>query len=238
MGFLSEYKWAVSVVLGLCIMILAIAISKRRSRTPHRFEPGQTDRSHLGERDDSIVEPDESLGALDDKESPSRSMSAHKGGTKPSSRRRDSSSMSANAVITQLGLDRLYTSREQPPSHTSTRTPSGYISLEILYGTSRARNALKGPSDVYGTDHGALRFGVTSVSIPARHRPGHLERPTLIRLELRENPEKHFVILSLEELNRSAWIEAVDGLAATLTSTDALGLEIRSFPVAARLAAT
>lgn len=53
------------------------------------------------------------------------------------------------------------------------------------------------PGRFYGNGRGELAFGTCEVSIPARHETGELERPSIFRLELAENPLKHVVLLEV-----------------------------------------
>jgi esterase/lipase superfamily enzyme len=47
---------------------------------------------------------------------------------------------------------------------------------------------------MYGGDRGEVELGVCEVSIPKDHRVGELESPTVLRLEFREDPERHVVL--------------------------------------------
>lgn len=51
------------------------------------------------------------------------------------------------------------------------------------------------PGVAYGGERGKLEVGVCEVSIPPRHEVGELEAPSIIRLEIREDPTKHVVLL-------------------------------------------
>jgi esterase/lipase superfamily enzyme len=46
----------------------------------------------------------------------------------------------------------------------------------------------------YGSDRGVLHLGMCEVSIPRSHKPGELESPSIWRLEVRENEERHIVL--------------------------------------------
>ncbi len=50
----------------------------------------------------------------------------------------------------------------------------------------------------YGNDRGSVELGVCRVSIPRDHRMGKIERPSVFRLEFREDPQRHVVILSVK----------------------------------------
>jgi esterase/lipase superfamily enzyme len=47
---------------------------------------------------------------------------------------------------------------------------------------------------MYGADRGDVELGVCEVSIPKDHRVGELECPTVLRLEFREDPERHVML--------------------------------------------
>jgi hypothetical protein len=71
-----------------------------------------------------------------------------------------------------------------------------YQVVKIFYGTDRRSE--RGAEKVsYGErdPNGKLSFGTALVSIPRDHRMGELERPSLLKLEFREDPEKHVVLL-------------------------------------------
>lgn len=46
----------------------------------------------------------------------------------------------------------------------------------------------------YGNQRGVLEFGTCQVSIPATHEVGEIERPSLLRLEVRDDVRKHVVL--------------------------------------------
>ena len=50
---------------------------------------------------------------------------------------------------------------------------------------------------IYGGDRGELELGTCEVSIPKDHRVGELESPTVLRLEFRQDPERHVVLLGV-----------------------------------------
>jgi esterase/lipase superfamily enzyme len=51
----------------------------------------------------------------------------------------------------------------------------------------------------------ALELGHCDVSIPYKHAPGEIERPSVWRLEFRELPAKHVMLLDVQPLARSQW---------------------------------
>jgi len=55
------------------------------------------------------------------------------------------------------------------------------------------------PERTYGNERGELEMGICEVSIPERHEVGAVERPSVFRLELQEDPRRHVVLLGIEE---------------------------------------
>jgi esterase/lipase superfamily enzyme/nucleoid DNA-binding protein len=81
--------------------------------------------------------------------------------------------------------------------------------VEVFYATDRKVTAgASEPAKVYGSvrGDGSLGYGTCRVSIPHRHRTGHLEGPSIWRLELRPNPEKHVVLLSVAQSSRESFL--------------------------------
>jgi esterase/lipase superfamily enzyme len=75
-------------------------------------------------------------------------------------------------------------------------TPN-YAVMEVYYATDRKEDPGSPPKSRFGTERGDMRYGTTRVSIPRDHRMGELEAPSLWRLEFREDPEKHVVLLDV-----------------------------------------
>lgn len=70
-----------------------------------------------------------------------------------------------------------------------------YTVIPVFYGTDRARTSLS-----YGPERGQLTYGVAEVSVPDDHRMGETERPRWWKLQFREDPAKHVVVQSVQEL--------------------------------------
>jgi esterase/lipase superfamily enzyme len=79
----------------------------------------------------------------------------------------------------------------------SSQAPGGknYAVVRALYATDRNRTNSADPAEAFGSLRSTLSFGYCEVSIPRDHRMGELESPSIWRLELRENPAKHVVLL-------------------------------------------
>lgn len=67
----------------------------------------------------------------------------------------------------------------------------------------------RGPGRVYGGERGELEMGMCQVSIPKRHEVGEVERPSIFRLELQEDPTKHVVLLNVQPEPADRFMEAL-----------------------------
>jgi esterase/lipase superfamily enzyme len=99
-----------------------------------------------------------------------------------------------------------HTPREQ--NHVLNRITQPYTQasiVRIFYATDRNQTALPGCDigyDANRSPNGQLHYGLCEVSIPKVHKTGHLESPSILRLEFRPDPNKHILLqqtLSLPE---------------------------------------
>ena len=83
-----------------------------------------------------------------------------------------------------------------------------YAVVEVFYATDRKPVPVQAPPKGYGPQpgDGRLRYGSCRVSIPHDHRMGRLESPNLLRFELRQDPEKHVILLSVEETDEESFL--------------------------------
>jgi esterase/lipase superfamily enzyme len=81
-----------------------------------------------------------------------------------------------------------------------------YTAVTVFYGTNRRIVDAKAGTISFGAERGDLSLGVARVSIPDDHRMGKVERPALWKLQFRETPQKHVMVLSLEPLMRETFI--------------------------------
>jgi esterase/lipase superfamily enzyme len=94
-------------------------------------------------------------------------------------------------------------------------TAGRFVTVPVWYATDRKRTGSAAPQEWYGGDRGTLVYGRVEVSIPDSHEKGKLEKPSLFRLQFREDPEKHIILAALTELDTAAWkAEVAKGLAA------------------------
>ena len=72
----------------------------------------------------------------------------------------------------------------------------------VFYGTDRKASGMTQPKKFYGNERGELQLGICEVSIPPDHAMGELESPKWWKLEFSENPNKHVVLLKVQELSK------------------------------------
>ena len=104
-------------------------------------------------------------------------------------------------------LDQIGAGSEDFRGTTLARRPAvgRYMTVPVWYASDRKRTGSAAPRDWYSGDRGTLTYGRADVSIPDTHDTGKLEKPRLFRLEFREDPEKHIVLLSVAERDAAAW---------------------------------
>lgn len=73
--------------------------------------------------------------------------------------------------------------------------PASFATVKVFYATDRNLTGNKNPDKLFGADRSALTYGACEVSIPRDHRMGELESPSILRLEFREDPTEHVVLL-------------------------------------------
>ena len=109
--------------------------------------------------------------------------------------------------------DRAPPTRSSPgggPSRLPPVVDKGFTRVRVFYGTDRRRDA-DTPNEFYNdqrrpeVDRSALELGSCDVSIPYKHAPGEIERPSIWRFEFRELPDRHVTLLDVRPLTHSRW---------------------------------
>ena len=72
------------------------------------------------------------------------------------------------------------------------------------------------PGTRYGNTRGQMSYGTCEVTIPASHQLGEVERPSILRLEVREDVTKHVVLQATKPTQKDAFY---DQLRARVAST-------------------
>jgi esterase/lipase superfamily enzyme len=83
------------------------------------------------------------------------------------------------------------------------------LALNTGLDALRARDVDPAAATVYGHEPGDLVFGQCDVSIPPNHRPGELEAPTILKLEFEERPDRHVVLLDVQEKSYAAFKQSL-----------------------------
>ena len=79
------------------------------------------------------------------------------------------------------------------------RAPTDYSIVKVFFATDRNLTGENDQGEMFGDDRSTiLRYGECEVSIPGDHRIGVLESPLWRRLEFREDPTKHVMLLDTE----------------------------------------
>lgn len=75
----------------------------------------------------------------------------------------------------------------------------GFTKERVFFATNRERDFdSEDPNTYFTTDLSNVSMGWCEVSVPYTHKIGSLEEPSLLRLELREDPAKHIVLLQID----------------------------------------
>src|SRR5262245_1276819 len=112
-------------------------------------------------------------------------------------------------ILTAVGLAATLASCTVHEPQRSRAETRGYVAVEVLYATDRARSGDTAPARFYATGRGTLEYGVTTVSIPHVHRRGDLETPSMWRFEVSADPARHVKLLSVEPLGHDAYGRSV-----------------------------
>ena len=102
----------------------------------------------------------------------------------------------------------------------------GYELVPVYYATDRARADGKAAQTEYFSGRRSktseLQYGRCMVSIPKDHRIGKVERPSWLKLQFREDPEKHVVILKFVEFESAAFFNEMRAYLAGLSEPGVL----------------
>jgi uncharacterized protein YjbI with pentapeptide repeats len=86
--------------------------------------------------------------------------------------------------------------------------------VEVFYATDRRPTGNTAPGQFYGRERGEegkeLTFGRCEVSIPRDHKMGGLESPSIWRLEFREEPTKHVILMTITQADEKTFFHRVN----------------------------
>lgn len=114
--------------------------------------------------------------------------------------------LAANVVLKEALKAASVQRRKSAGALTTLTSRTRYTRLEVLYATDR--KLAPGTTLSFGADRGTgLTYGEAEVAIPDDHRMGELERPSIWRLEFREDPNKHVVTTAITTQTEAQFLE-------------------------------
>src|SRR5450759_3626616 len=90
-----------------------------------------------------------------------------------------------------------------------TPTARNYAQVQVFYATDRKASGSNSPSKFYGSEHSDVTYGKCMVSIPNDHQSGELESPSILKLEFREYPKKHVVLLNVTKQDEKSYFTEI-----------------------------
>jgi esterase/lipase superfamily enzyme len=99
------------------------------------------------------------------------------------------------------------------------------VEIPIFFATDRRPIDTSSVKTFYGgkrNSTGQLEYGLAKVSIPEDHRMGEIERPNWLKLEFREDPQKHVMLLNIDTFDRDLLISTLRSSLSTSKKTDLL----------------
>jgi alpha/beta hydrolase family protein DUF900/carboxypeptidase family protein len=87
-----------------------------------------------------------------------------------------------------------------------------YVHVRVLFATDRNQQAFKDPKKRFGNDWAdkeQISFGACDVQLPYERKVGDLPRPSIFRLQFREDPNKHIVLKNCEDLDSTHFFREV-----------------------------
>ena len=99
-----------------------------------------------------------------------------------------------------------------------------YAVVRTFFATDRNVTGNNEPDKVFGDGRGSsdLNYGSCDVSIPRDHRMGELESPSIWKLEFREDPKKHIVLLETSIKPRETFYSEIAEKVASFPKSSAL----------------
>ena len=110
------------------------------------------------------------------------------------------------------------------PLKTTSTGPPDATAVSVFYATDR----LQLPKLTGGVQYsrqrslmGSIHYGKCEVSIPASHKVGKLETPSILRLEFRPDPKKHIVLTKTNSLEEEEFFVQAKASVSRSTTRDA-----------------
>ena len=96
-----------------------------------------------------------------------------------------------------------------PAAVADTPTARNYAQVQVFYATDRKASGSNSPSKFYGSERSDVTYGKCMVSIPNDHQTGELESSSILKLEFRENPKKHVVLLNVTKQDEKSYFTEI-----------------------------
>ncbi len=110
-----------------------------------------------------------------------------------------------------------------------------FSEVEVFYATDRQRTTIAAADQRYGisrnNESAHLEYGKAIVTIPESHVAGQVERPKWWKLEFKEVPEKHVILLEPELMEESTFYRSIHDASTTRPANELL-MFIHGFNVA------
>jgi esterase/lipase superfamily enzyme len=81
--------------------------------------------------------------------------------------------------------------------------------VTVFFATDRSPTTPASFGADRGEDPQPMTYGRAEVSIPNRHKKGHIEAPRWWRLEFRANPDHHMILVDVKSLDRASFQERI-----------------------------
>ncbi|ACF13609.1 protein of unknown function DUF900 hydrolase family protein [Chloroherpeton thalassium ATCC 35110] len=108
-----------------------------------------------------------------------------------------------------FSADRFFGGAASAEGFLGTDEKVAYHIMQVFHATDRKPTGKSKPGDFYGYERGKLHYGMCEVSIPKNHQTGELESPSVLRLEFRDNPEKHVALLKITEQEKGIFFQTL-----------------------------
>jgi len=96
-----------------------------------------------------------------------------------------------------------------------------YAVVKVFFATDRNFTPSPYPNEKFGSSRAEVSYGTCDVSIPRDHRMGELEAPSIWKLEFRETPTKHVVLLDVSVLKEDKFFYDLSARVRSSTNADA-----------------
>lgn len=84
---------------------------------------------------------------------------------------------------------------------------SVFLGFPLAADLSLLRNSCAERKPGYGVGRGDLQLGVCRVAVPPVHSPGAVESPSIFRLDIIPDPERHFILSEIEPMEPDPFYE-------------------------------